>query len=127
MVEEAATHMQDVDSRPPEQRSTRSCAIDDEHMLEELVPAGAPKIRDRRGRPWAVGSRRPLPHWLLEDDVPDERRDVVEHVDVCVHHHAATQGVQARKRPAGEHAQRRVEYGVACGVIDGGLYMLHEV
>ena len=34
---------------------------------------------------------------------------MVEHVDVCVHHHAATQGVQAREGPAGEHAQRRVE------------------
>ena len=126
MVKEAATHMQDVDSRPPEQRSARSRA-DDEHVSEELVPAGGPKIRDRCGCPWAVGERWPLPHWLLEDDVPDGCHNMVEYVNVCVHHHAATQGVQAREGLAGEHAQHRIKYGVACGVIDGGLYVLHEV
>jgi len=68
----------------------------------ELVPVEAPDIRDRCGRPQAVGKRRPLPGWLPEDDALDECRDVVEHIDIRVHHHVAVRRIEGRNGPARE-------------------------
>ena len=56
----------------PEECFAGTGAKDDEHVPEELVPAETPEIRDRRGHPWAVGGRRPLPGGLLEDEASDE-------------------------------------------------------
>jgi len=68
-----------------------------------------------------------LPGWLSEDKAAEERRDVVVHVHAGVYHHAGAHGKEGRVGQAREHTQRRVEDGVACWVVDGGLEVVYGV
>ena len=114
-------------ARAPEQRAAGLRPKDDEDMPEKLVPAEAPELRDGRGCPRAVGERRPAPGGLAEEDAAYERREVVERVDGRVHHHASAQREECPPGAARDRAQGRIEDGVACGDVDRGPEMLHEV
>jgi len=112
---------------PAEQRAARAPAKHDEGMPEELVPAEGPEVRDRGGRPGAVGERGPLPRGLPQDEAADERRQVVHHVDGCVYDYAGAEGEEGRESKAGDYAQRRVEDRIACWCVQGGSQVLHQV
>ena len=73
-------------------------------QTRELVPAEAQEVLHRRRRPRAVGERGALPGWLAQEDAANECCEVVEHINVRVHHHAGAQRVQRRECPARERA-----------------------
>ena len=114
-------------ARPPQQQAPGQRAKHDKHVPEELVPAEAPELRDGRGFPGMVGERGPAPRGLPEEDAAHKRRGVVQRVDGRVHHQSPAGGVEDRPGAARDRAQGRIEDGVACGDVDGGPVVLHEV
>jgi len=69
-------------------------------VSEELVPAEAPELGDRGGRPGARGMRRPVRGGLPQEHAADEGRDTVHRLDGRVHDDAAAECEERRKRGA---------------------------
>ena len=114
-------------ARPSQQRVPRQRAKHDEHVPEELVPAEAPELRDRRRHPRPVGERGPAPGGLPEEDAAHECQHVVQRVDGRANHQPSAGGEEGRTGVARERAQRRIKDGVSCGEVDGGSRVLRDV
>ena len=112
---------------PPRDLTARTRTKDDEEVAEELVPAFAPELRHGRGHPGPVGDARPLRGRLAEDDLAEERADLVHDVDGGVDDDHAAYGDAGYLDEARERVEGVVEDGVALEAVCGWTHELHEV
>ena len=111
-------------ARFPQQCAAGTRTVHDEHVSEELMPSEAPEFRDRRGRPRAIGERRPSPVRLPQDDPTDQSRKVVHRINGRGNHQATAQAEKCCPSAARDRAQGGVEQRVACEFVQGGMEVL---
>ena len=91
------------------------------------MPAGAPEVGDRGGRPGARGDRGPVRGGLAQEHAADERRDMVYHVNVRVHDDAATERQERRERGTREGVEVWIEERVALRSVNQGTDAPYDV
>ncbi len=113
--------------RLSEECTAGSCTKCDEGVSGELVPAEAPEVGDRGGRPGARRERKSVRSGLPQEHAAGESRDVVHRVDGRVHDDATTEREERRKRGARDGVEMWVKERVARRGVERRTGALHDV
>ena len=122
--DDVSTHDAAVPSRD---LASRTRAVHDEEVAEELVPAFAPELRHGRGHPGPVRDARPLRRGLTQHDLAEERAALIHDVDGGVDEDHSANGNARYLEEARKNVEGLIKDGVTLEAVRGWTDQLHGV